>query len=309
VKVAIIFDQIDASDVLADRDVLQQVKIVVDSLKRLGHNYILCPCTLDLIELKDWMIEHETDVAFNLVDTLDSKDCLSHLPIAVLEANGIKHTGPLSLDVAITTRKLLAKSIIQSDGILSPKVLRNQTIERENYGPGTKWIIKSDSADGSKGMHDSSVVSNEKHIEIQDGFFAEQYIDGREFTVPFLCGKTLPIVEVTYENYPDGKPKILGQEAKWQPESFESKHTGIDFPEFRESWTLEMRSITDKCMTLFNLNGWGRIDFRVDKEGQIYVIDINANSCLAPDAWWSESLKHAGIEFDQAIQSILEDVT
>jgi D-alanine-D-alanine ligase len=147
--------------------------------------------------------------------------------------------------------------------------------------------------------------------EEKSQLFAEQYIEGREFTVPFLGTGLLPIAEVTYQGYPDGKPKILAQSAKWSPDSFEYKHTGsrFEFTESDERLLTSLRYNSKQCIKLFHLCGWGRIDYRVDKDNNSYIIDINVGSFLAPDAWWAESVKFAGVEFDAAIQVIIEDST
>ena len=301
-KVAVLFDSIEPSDVLADRDVLQQVKVVTTSLSKLGHKWNLVSCSLDLQAMKDRINSIKPDICFNLLDTLDSKDCLAHLPIEVLDANGIKHTGPKGIDIANATNKIMCKRILQDNNIPTPHyLLPGQFINDVD----NTWIVKSIDADGSNNMTDRNVIHGTPLPRA--GQFAEQYIDGGEFTIPFLCGKTLPIVEIVYNNYPKGKPKILAQSAKWQPESFEYKHTGICYPPSEWPLCQYMGAITERCMDVFNLNGWGRIDFRVNKENRVYVIDINANSCLAPDAWWAESLKHAGIEFDTAIQQIMDE--
>ena len=312
-KVAILFDEVTPQDILDDKDVMQQVDVVVKSLNRLGHEYILLPCTLDLKEMKHRITSYNPDVTFNLLDTLDSKDCLSHLPIAVLDANGIEHTGPLAEDIAITTKKLVVKRILLANNIRFPCGPLCQTPETLD---SKKWILKSMSADGSHGMSDKSVVSGLEVIEALHNnadCFAEEYIDGRELTVPFLCGNTLPVVEITYNDYPEGKPKILAQDAKWQQDSFEYQHTGVNF-DITDTYLLEsLDRITRKCISLFNLKGWGRIDFRVYEPDDVFgtqipfVIDINTNCCLAPDAWWAGSLEHAGIKLDDAIKQILDE--
>lgn len=316
-KIAILFDEISPWDVLADRDVLQQVKIVTDSLSRLGHEWSLVPCTLDLMAFKDDVIDWKPDICFNVLDTLDSKDSLSHLPIEVLDAHGIKHTGPDGLALAMSTRKLQVKNILNRHGVPTPKYLTKNTLVncRVEFG---KWIIKSSEADGSSGMSDGNVVDGDVEaittlLRSHSDVFAEEYIDGREFTVPFLCGETLPIVEVTYNDYPEGKPKILATAAKWQPESFEAKHTDINFDITDTYLPGVLNDITLECVRLFNLRGWGRIDFRVYEPGDCfgaqspYVIDINSNCFLAPDAWWAGSLAYAGIKFDDAIQQIIDE--
>jgi D-alanine-D-alanine ligase len=57
---------------------------------------------------------------------------------------------------------------------------------------------------------------------------------------------------------------------------------------------------------LFGLRGYARVDFRVDEDGRPWILEINANPCLSPDAGFAAALERAGIGFDQAIQRILE---
>ena len=44
------------------------------------------------------------------------------------------------------------------------------------------------------------------------------------------------------------------------------------------------------------------------REHAPWVLEVNANPCLSPDAGYAASLSRAGIDFDQAVQQILEDV-
>ena len=314
-KVVILFDEIKPQDVLDDRDVLQQVSMVVNSLKRLGHSYVLVPCTLDLQTVKDAVMAEKPDVVFNLLDTLDSQDCLSHLPIAVLDAFQIPHTGPTADALSVTTRKLLVKEKLRAVGIPTPREINlNTTVEMSG-----KWLIKGSEEDGSFGMTDASVVEGNTisiKARLQNFLnktghvpFAEEYVDGREFTVPFLCGNTLPVAEITYVDYPADKPRILAQAAKWQPYSFEAQHTGsnYDFPAEDQSIIKEITELTHRCLPLFRLRGWGRIDYRCAQNGAPFVIDVNSNSCLAEDAWWYGSLVRAGIAFDDAMTAIMEE--
>lgn len=313
-KVSILFDEIKPQDVLDDKEVLQQVEIVVNSLKRLGHTYVLIPCTLDLQAMKDEILSEKPDIVFNLLDTLDSMDCLAYLPIAILDAYQIKHTGPDAQSLALTTRKLLVKEKLIAAGLPTPRKIDLNTTEQLN---GT-WIIKDSEADGSFGMTDDSVIKGDTK-EIQEQLrtwnaktrhtaFAESYINGREFTIPFLCDKILPVVEITYLDYPENKPKILAQAAKWETKSFESTHTGscYDFP-LEPLMIQELEELAVKCVKLFKLNSWGRIDIRCTKNGAPFVIDCNVGSCLSEDAWWFGSLMKAGIKFDDAIQMILDE--
>ena len=79
-------------------------------------------------------------------------------------------------------------------------------------------------------------------------FFAERYIDGREFNLSLLAGErgpeVLPPAEIKFVDYPAGKQRVVGYRAKWDEASFEYQHTQrcFSFPE-------EDRPLLDQGMT------------------------------------------------------------
>ncbi len=58
---------------------------------------------------------------------------------------------------------------------------------------------------------------------------------------------------------------------------------------------------------LFALGGYARVDFRVDAAGEPWILEINANPCLSPDAGFAAALAQASIPFSEAVARILED--
>ena len=62
-----------------------------------------------------------------------------------------------------------------------------------------------------------------------------------------------------------------------------------------------------RCWQLFALDGYARVDFRVDGSGMLYVLEINANPCLSPDAGFAAALEQAGIGFGEAIGWLMAD--
>ena len=62
-----------------------------------------------------------------------------------------------------------------------------------------------------------------------------------------------------------------------------------------------------QCWPLFKLRGWARVDFRVDAAGEPWILEINGNPCLSPDAGFAAAMQQASIPYDQGIQRILED--
>ena len=61
-----------------------------------------------------------------------------------------------------------------------------------------------------------------------------------------------------------------------------------------------------ECWRLFGLGGYARIDFRVDAANKPWILEVNCNPCLSPDAGFAAALQRAGIEYDVAIERILQ---
>ncbi len=55
----------------------------------------------------------------------------------------------------------------------------------------------------------------------------------------------------------------------------------------------------------FGLRGYARVDFRVDRQGRPWILEINTNPCLSPDAGFAAAVARAGIGLDEAIGTIL----
>ena len=143
--------------------------------------------------------------------------------------------------------------------------------------------------------------------------FAEQFIEGREFNLGLLAGpdgpESLPPAEIDFSAFPPEKPRIVGYRAKWEDDSFESRHTPrrFDFPSSDAPLLHRLGELARQCWTLFRLRGWARVDFRVDAAGEPWILEINGNPCLSPDAGFAAAMQQASIPYDQGIQRILED--
>ncbi len=61
------------------------------------------------------------------------------------------------------------------------------------------------------------------------------------------------------------------------------------------------------CWDLFGLTGYARVDLRVDADGTPWVLEVNANPCLSPDAGFAAALSTAGIEYRTAIAWLVDD--
>jgi D-alanine-D-alanine ligase len=49
------------------------------------------------------------------------------------------------------------------------------------------------------------------------------------------------------------------------------------------------------------------VDFRVDRASQPWILEVNANPCLSPDAGLAAAVERSGMGYDQMIDSIVYD--
>ncbi len=143
--------------------------------------------------------------------------------------------------------------------------------------------------------------------------FAERYIQGREFNLSLLTSPEgpvlLPPAEIRFDQYPPEKRKIVGYKAKWDTDSFEYHHTPRGFEFLPEDGPLlkRMGDLAMKCWDLFGIRGYARVDFRVDRENRPWILEVNANPCLSPDAGFAAAASRAGLSFRDVIERIIED--
>ena len=55
-----------------------------------------------------------------------------------------------------------------------------------------------------------------------------------------------------------------------------------------------MKAIALSCWKAFDLHGYARVDFRVDKDRNPFVLEVNTNPCLSKDAGFIAACRRGG---------------
>jgi D-alanine-D-alanine ligase len=216
------------------------------------------------------------------------------------------------------SNKYLAKRELNAIGIKTPK---GYTLDASHkLKPNKKYIIKPIWEEGSLELDedcvfmgsDTGFIEGIKKKSLQH-YFIEEFIEGREFNNSILYSpdgpEVLPLAEMTFVDYPEDKPKMMGYKSKWDEHSFEYTHTRRSFRLSKADEPLknEMIAICKKCWIEMGFKGYVRIDFRVTKESVPLVIDINLNPCLSESGGFMAASKKRGLTFDKVISRVLED--
>lgn len=324
--VLIAYDAPAAGAPLDQLDALEQVRHVELGLRALGRTTDRLPLGPSVAAAATALATAPAGLVFNLVESFAGQGRLIHLVPTLLEALGRRYTGASAEATFTTSNKLVAKRMLAAAGLPTPAWRdRRELQEGARVAPGA-WIVKSVWEHASVGLDEDSVVTvestqalcqalRERLPRLGGSGFAERYVDGREFNLSLLADggrgpRVLPPAEIVFEGYGADKPRVVGYRAKWEPESYEYSHTPrrFDFPSADAPLLDELERLARAAWELFGLAGWARVDFRVDAAGRAWILEVNTNPCLSPDAGFAAALERAELSGQQALERILADV-
>jgi D-alanine-D-alanine ligase len=307
-----------------EKDVLVEVKSVARALKNLGYQPVRFPATLDISHLLDRIKQVKPAFLFNLVESLHGYDRLSYLVPSVFDACGIPYAGVNGDAQICTTNKLIAKAVLKGNSIPTPGWQNCTDIIANGLKLRFPVIVKPAASDASFGISDNSIIKNKNELKRMlsrlsgketSEYFAEEYIDGREFNVSVISDfngspLVLPPAEIIFQGFPRGKPKIVVYNAKWAADSYEFSHTPrtFSFPASDKPLISALQKICRSCWQVFGLNGYVQVDFRIDKKGRPWVLEINGNPCISPDAGLTAAATEAGISYDGLVERIIANL-
>jgi D-alanine-D-alanine ligase len=307
------------------RDVEVQARAVGAALAARGHAVHHASCELDLRAFAEQLSRERPDVVFNLVEELGGRESLAPLAAALCEGLAIPYTGAQAQALLGCAHKVEVKRRLRRAGVRTPEWIEledaNASVSAAGALDRATWIMKSATDHGSVGLDDTSVLTadaarlrvalEERRARGLRAPFAERYLDGREFNVAVLGSRhalrVLPPAEIEFLGFPPGKPKILGYSAKWSDGSFESEATVRRFLDPLREPTLvsELVCLARASCELLGVDGYARVDFRLDHDGRPSVLEVNPNPCFSPDAGFAAALHAAALSYEDACELLL----
>jgi D-alanine-D-alanine ligase len=320
-KVAILHNDVSATGSADELDVLTQVNSVAEALKNLRYDPVAVPVTLNLTQVIDTLRSLQPGLVFNLVESIAGSEKLLHFAPALLDYLKIPYTGNGTHTLYLTTNKIFTKQKLQSAKLPTPLWQTLDEVSKNGISYPPPYIIKPVSEDASVGINANSVIYSGDNLEETlkqksaryGECFVETYIPGREFNLSLLTNysqpEVLPPAEIRFINFPADRPQIVDYKAKWEEESFEYRNTvrRLDFEPADKPILTQLSAIALQCWEVFELRGYARVDFRVDEQNNIWVLEINANPCISPDSGFVAAMQKAGITFEQVVTRIIRD--
>jgi len=284
----------------SERDIsLITGKAVFESLQSKGLEVILIDTIEPFIEvLKTEKVTHAW-VALHGSDGEDGKIQ------SILSMLNIKYTGSDPITCSITMNKYFTKAILKSNGFKTPDfMVVDSNTQYENIIKKLKepFVLKQCSEGSSIGIY--IIESREEYLshfsEIEksnDWIIAEQFMQGDEYTSTFLDGRALPIIKIQAKNHEfyDYDAKYLSDETKY------ICPCGLD-----KEIEMAINEECERVFNLFNIRGWGRLDFFLDQDNSPVILEINTVPGMTTHSLVPMSAKEVGIDFESLCFEILK---
>ena len=326
-NISILFSQPGDSSGADDQDTLEQVRSVRAALEELDYETRELEADKNLPRFREILEKHRGNLIFNLCDPLAGDGRLISLFPLVLEQEEFPFTGCSADALYLTSNKIISKKIMAQQGIPVPSWHGAGSCTSGNghqkecstggFFPG-RFIIKSVWEHGSAGLTSDSVVTVSREEELDEllessgaELFAERFLPGREISVALLSdGKgsweILPPSEIIYRDRGDPSP-FLDYRSKWDETSdaYRDSSRSLDFDSSDDPLLKELSLIAGECVDLFCMNGYARVDFRMDEAGKPHVLEVNANPCISPGAGFAAESSKAGISYIEMVSRII----
>ena len=255
----------------------------------------------------------DVDIVFNISEGLSGRNRESQVPV-LLEMRGIPFVGSDALTLGATLDKIMAKKIFIADGIPTPKFFEVRSISDLTNTDHCRFpmIVKPRFEGSSKGLSERSRVASLEELRRQvelilDTYkqpaLVEEFISGMEFTVAVVGNdppEVLPIVQVQI----DGKLKLDDMFYTFARIASDKLQYVCPAPITKEL----AAKISDYALRTYNAvecRDFGRVDFRVDNQGNPYVLEINPLPSLSTEDVFMLVAKTIGTSYERMIGRII----
>ena len=307
-----------AQDLIADQGVVKCARDTARALINQGVKAILAPITGEAEHALAPYDPAEYPI-FNLAEGLGGRLYEEARIAWLLETSGYFFTGSGGQALALSTNKARTKSLLAREGLATPAWWLFHSAEEvsEEIVYPYPLFVKPVAEDASIGIANDSVVSDIKALRERVAFvlknyhqsaLAEEFIDGREFNVAAWGDplKVLPLAEIDFSKFSQPEEKIVNYSAKWLDSTFEFHHTpGICPADVSPSLGKLLADTALKAMSLIGVEGYARVDIRVDQAGIPYILEINCNPDISPGAGFSNTVEKTGMNFEALALKIL----
>ncbi len=303
----------------ADAELLAQEDVdrICTALHELKHQVTSVEVSGKPNEIVERLLESEPDLVFNVAEGTIGSSREAFYP-GLFEQLGIPFTGGNASLLHLNLDKHLAKTVVEQKGIAVPKGILVTSKQRQLPGNFRyPLFIKPNTEGSSKGITQDSVVETPetcaKRIDellpsYPSGLVVEEFIAGRELSIPFLeayPGGLLEIVEHTFDlKMLNSKFNIYDYNMKQGGERMAA--VGIVCPApLTAQEKRRIRTQARKIFSFMNCPDFGRIDVRLSEDGTPYFIELNPLPSIHPIGSMMTAARACNLEYRDVLRLIV----
>jgi D-alanine-D-alanine ligase len=261
-------------------------------------------------------------VVFNLVEGFPENPAYANYIPALCRSFGKGCTGNDTPALSNGFDKWQSKLIFKAADLPTPEAALIPVGRKAKKAelPPRPYIVKPVAADASEGIDSHSVVAKpgaaldkvitQIHSQFGQPALVEQFVGHRELNVSVIqMGdevRVLPIAEITFSEFADDRPRIVGYSAKWLEDTFEYKNTSRVIPSpLSQKIAQRVRQIALDVWHVLDCQDYIRVDFRLDEKGRLHIIEANPNPDISPECGLAAALAAAHIPYAKFIEAMI----
>ncbi len=333
-KITILFDATEQDDKIEAEAEGEKVTLVSEQVQKilvsLGHEVKFLAARPNVRELAGHLTKDDSDLIFNLCESLGGISQHEQHVAALLEVMGKRFTGACAFGLALAQDKALSKKLFHFHRLSYPK-FSIMDAGQVDWSDDLEFplIVKPSNEDASIGIDSNAVVQNVKELmerisyiqtEFKSPALIEEYIEGREIYIGVLGNEALPILEWDFSKMPKGVPKIASSEAKWDEDSVYKDAPEIFPADIPEEVVQKLQETAITTFKILKLREYGRIDMRIRQVKQekakkeeskvdgweYFIIEANPNPYLDQKSEFAMAAAKHGLKYPQLIERIVE---
>jgi D-alanine-D-alanine ligase len=292
---------------------------VIETLREIGHHVRVLGIHDDLAGVRHAAAEFKPQIVFNLMEAFAGVTTFDQNVVSYLELLRLPYTGCNPRGLILARDKALSKKLLAYHRIPVPDFTvvrrgRKPVLSKRMHFP---LIVKSLFFEASAGISQASVVENADqlarrvqfiHDSLGTAAIVEQFIEGRELYVGVIGNDRLdafPVWEMSFDRMPDNRWHIATERVKWSTQ-YQKKHGIMTDMATLDAPAIErIHRIAKRAYRALDLNGYARVDLRMDDEGRAFVLEANPNPNLAYGEDFAESGEKSGLAYERLLDRIL----
>lgn len=260
------------------------------------------------------------DCVFNLFEGFCGKADSEAKFARMLEEENIPFTGNTSSALEICLDKDKTKQILLENNIRVPEGIMVRTLsDLDGKDISFPVFVKPAFEDASVGIDKRSFAGNSNELydavtkklsSFPSGLIVEEFIPGKEYNAAFIGEypyEHLGISSLDYDNHPEC-PNYLNFNSKWKDGAVEYEKLmprvlNKKDPDYRN----DIIEISRNAAKALGCSRYFRVDLR-EKDGDLYVLDVNPNPDISPDSGLVRQAASKGIDYPGVVERILKNI-